>query len=186
MMNKYGATAFQIMDDLLTIDKKWLSDVCDGIIKRGIKTSFFSSGVKPSVVDREILEKLKQAGFKRISYGVDSGSQTILDVMKKRTTVEDNKKAVTLMKEAKIPCSVNIVFGMPGESETTMGATQDFLISLDITSKEYYAALATPYPGSPLFNQVVEKGIVKDTREYSFNLGGYGDYKYNVNQHAKI
>jgi hypothetical protein len=75
---------------------------------------------------------------------------------------------------------------MPGESETTMGATQDFLISLDITSKEYYAALATPYPGSPLFNQVVEKGIVKDTREYSFNLGGYGDYKYNVNQHAKI
>jgi hypothetical protein len=69
---------------------------------------------------------------------------------------------------------------MPGENERTLNETKDFLISLDLTSKNYYAALATPYPGSPLFKQVAEEGIIKDTREYLFNLGGYADYKYNL------
>ena len=182
MMDRYNATAFQIIDDLILINKNWLHEVCDEIIKRGIKTSFFSSGGKPSVVDREILMKMNDAGFKRISYGIESGSQTILDIMRKQTTVEDNYKAVTLMEEVGIPCNVNIVFGMPGETEKTMNETRDFLISLDLTSKNYYAALATPYPGSPLFNHVAEKGIIKDVREYLFNLGGYGDYKYNLTE----
>ncbi len=180
MMDRYGATAFQIIDDLILINKQWLHEVCDEIIKRGIKTKFFSSGGKPSVVDREILMKMKEAGFKRISYGIESGSQTILDIMKKQTTVADNFKAVSLMKEVGIPCTVNIVFGMPGETEKTMNETRDFLISLELTSRNYYAALATPYPGSPLFQQIMDKGIIRDTREYLFNLGGYGDYKYNL------
>ena len=180
MMKKYGATAFQILDDLILIDKQWLHDVCDEIIRRGIKTSFFSSGGKPRVVDREILMKMKDAGFKRISYGIESGSQTILDVMKKQTTVQDNFNAVSLMRKADIPCSINIVFGMPGETEKTMNETKDFLISLDLTSRNYYAALATPYPGSPLFQEVVDKGIIKDTKEYLSKLGGYADYKYNL------
>lgn len=180
MMQKYGATAFQIIDDLVLINKQWLHDVCDEIIKRGIKTSFFSSGGKPSVVDKEILIKMKAAGFKRISFGIESGSQTILNIMKKQTTVEDNFRAVKLMNEVRVPCSINIVFGMPGENMKTMNETRDFLIKLDITSKDYYAALATPYPGSPLFKEVLDKGIIKDTREYLFKLGGYADYKYNL------
>lgn len=180
MIDRYGATAFQIVDDLTIINKKWLSGVCDEIIRRGIKTKIFSSGGKPSVVDRDILIKMKEAGFRRISYGVESGSQTILDIMRKQTTVEDNKMAIELMKEVGIPYSVNIVFGMPGETEKTMNETRDFLISLDLTSNQYYAALATPYPGSPLYQQVVDRGIIGDTREYLFNLGGYADYKYNL------
>ncbi len=180
MIDRYEATAFQVIDDLILINKKWLSEVCDEIIKRGIKTKFFTSGGKPSVVDREILIKMKEAGFRRISYGIESGSQTILDIMKKQTTVEENFRAISLMREVGIPYAVNIVFGMPGETEKTMNETRDFLISLDLTSKIYYAALATPYPGSPLFQHVFDRGIIKDTREYLFNLGGYYDYKHNL------
>ena len=180
MMDKYGATAFQIMDDLILINKKWLHEVCDEIIKRGIKVSFFSSGGKPNIVDKEILMKMKEAGFKRLSYGVESGSQTILDLMQKKTKVEDNYRAVSLMKEVEMPSSVNIVFGIPGETEETMNESKDFLVSLDMTSKDYYAALATPYPGSPLFQHALEKGIIKDTREYLSDLGGYADYRYNL------
>ena len=180
MMDKYGATAFQIMDDLILINKKWLHEVCDEIIKRGIKVSFFSSGGKPNIVDKEILMKMKEAGFKRLSYGVESGSQTILDLMQKKTKVEDNYRAVSLMKEVGMPSSVNIVFGIPGETEETMNESKDFLVSLDMTSKDYYAALATPYPGSPLFQHALEKGIIKDTREYLSDLGGYADYRYNL------
>jgi len=180
MMDKYGATAFQIMDDLILINKKWLHEVCDEIIKRGIKVSFFSSGGKPNIVDKEILMKMKEAGFKRLSYGVESGSQTILDLMQKKTKVEDNFRAVSLMKEVGMPSSVNIVFGIPGETEKTMNESKDFLVSLDLTSKDYYSALATPYPGSALFQQALEKGIIEDTREYLSDLGGYADYRYNL------
>ena len=84
------------------------------------------------------------------------------------------------MKEVEMPTSVNIVFGIPGETVKTMDESKDFLVSLDLTSKDYYAALATPYPGSPLFQHALEKGIIKDTREYLSDLGGYADYRYNL------
>ncbi len=60
------------------------------------------------------------------------------------------------------------------------GHEAEIVINLDLNSKEYYAALATPYPGSPSFQQVVDKGIIKDTRDYLLNLGGYADYRYNL------
>jgi len=185
LMSRYGATAFQVIDDLTIISKDWLHEICDEIIRRNIKTSFFASGGKPSVVDRDILVKMKQAGFKRISYGIESGSQTILNIMKKQTTVEDNYRAVTLMKEVGIPITVNIVFGMPGESERTMDETRDFLISLDIPSNIYYAALCTPYPGSSLFEQLLKNRTIKDTREYLLNIGGYGNYRINLTDMPK-
>lgn len=180
MISKYNVRAYQVIDDLILINKQWLHEVCDEIIKRKLDVSFFSSGGKPNVVDRDILIKMKTAGFKRISYGVESGSQTILDIMKKQTTVADNYTAIALMKEVGIPFHVNIVFGMPGETLATMYETRDFLISLDLNTSNYYAALATPYPGSPMFQPLMDKGIIKDTREYLFNLGGYADYKLNL------
>ena len=185
MIKKYNVKAFQIIDDLILINKKWLHEVCDEIIKRNLNVSFFSSGGKPSVVDKEILIKMKKAGFQRISYGVESGSQTILNVMQKQTTVSDNFDAISLMKEVGIPFHVNIVFGMPGETKKTMDETKEFLISLGLNSKNYYAALATPYPGSPMFQWLLDNGTIKDTREYLFNLGGYGDYRLNMTNMPK-
>ena len=185
LMKRYRITALQVIDDLIIINKPWLHAVCDEIIRRDLKVSFFSSGGKPSVIDKELLEKMKHAGFKRISYGVESGSQTILDVMRKQTTVKDNLQAITWTREVGIPMTVNIVFGMPGENERTMNETGDFLIRLDLTSKEYYAALATPYPGSPLYDQVKAGGLITDTHDYLFNLGGYGDYPHNLTEMPK-
>lgn len=182
LQEKYGATSFNLLDDLTIIDKKWLHEVCDEIISRGLKVSFFSGGGKPSIVDKEILLKMREAGFKRLSYGIETGSQTILKIMNKRTTVEDNRNAVRLMQEVGMPFTVNIVFGMPGECERTMNETRDFLIDLDLTSANYYAALATPYPGSPLFRWVLEKGLVTDTHDYLLHIGGYADYRINMTE----
>ena len=89
------------------------------------------------------------------------------------------------MKEVGIPFHVNIVFGMPGETKKTMDETKEFLISLGLNSKNYYAALATPYPGSPMFQWLLDNGTIKDTREYLFNLGGYGDYRLNMTNMPK-
>ncbi len=180
LMERYGATAFAPLDDLTIINKKWLTGVCDEIIGRGIETSFFSGGGKPSVVDAELLTKMKRAGFKRVSYGVESGSQTMLDVMNKRTTVEDNKRAIRLMQQVGMPFSVNIVMGMPGETLETMNETRDFLIDVDLTSKDYSVAYATPYPGTELFRMAQRSGIVGDTHDYLLHLGGCADYRYNL------
>lgn len=185
LMKKYKVTAFQVIDDLLIINKAWLHEVCDEIIRRKLNIGFFSSGGKPNIIDKELLIKMRKAGFKRISYGVESGSQTILDIMKKQATVSDNYRAVKWTQKAGISSTVNIVYGMPGENEHTMNETRDFLISLDLNTKEYYGALATPYPGAPLYDYVKEKGIVPDTHEYLLNLGGYGDYRLNLTQMPK-
>lgn len=180
LMDRYGATAFNLLDDLTIINKRWLGEVCDEIVGRGIETSFFSGGGKPSVVDAEILAKMKRTGFKRLSYGVESGSQKMLDIMNKGTTVEDNKNAIRLMQQVGMPFSVNIVMGMPGETIETMNETRDFLIDLDLMSRDYSVAMATPYPGTRLFENVQSRGLVGSTHDYLLHLGGCNDYKYNL------
>ncbi|MFH1283575.1 MAG: radical SAM protein [bacterium] len=180
LIKKYCATTFYVIDDLIIIDKHWLHEVLDEVIRRKLKVSFFSGGGKPGVVDKLILEKMKQAGWKRLSFGIETGSPLILNIMNKSTTVQDNYTAVSLIREVGIPSTTNIVFGMPKESSKTMDETADFLISLDHNTKQYYASLAVPYPGSPLYDYCTKKGIITDTREYLMNIGGYADYKYNL------
>jgi len=185
LMKEYGVTAFLIIDDLTIINKKWLHGILDEIMKRKLNISFFSGGGKPGVVDKEILIKMKQAGCRRLSFGVESGSKTILDVMNKDTTVEDNFEAVSLVREVGIPSTTNIVFGMPKETAKTMDETAKFLIDLDLSTNDYYASLAVPYPGSPLFKHCIDKGMIKDSKEYLMNIGGYGDYKINLTDMRK-
>jgi len=185
LIAKYKVTAFMIIDDLAIIDKNWLIGILNEISRREIRVSFFSGGGKSNIVDKEILLKMKEVGYKRLSFGIESGSDTMLKIMNKSATVADNFRAISLIKEVGIPSATNIVFGMPGENHKTMQETANFLINLDLNTKQYYASLAVPYPGSPLFQYALDKCIIQDTREYLLNIGGYGDYKYNLTDMLK-
>jgi anaerobic magnesium-protoporphyrin IX monomethyl ester cyclase len=166
------------------VDRKWLMDLSEELISQKIGLRIFTSGGKPNLVSRELLKKMHQAGFVRISYGIESGSQRILDIMKKQTTVSQNYDAVKISIEEAIFTHLNMVLGMPGENISTLCETSDFLVGLSkaglISTKNISFSYATGYPGTELYKYMLDKKIVDDTAEYLKVQSGVGEYKYKL------
>jgi len=182
LKQKYNVNCFYIIDDLFTFNRKRTVELCESIYNANLNVSFVGSGGKPSLVTLDMLESMKKAGVIRFSYGIESGSQKMLDTMKKSTTVEQNINAIKLTQKAGIPVSANIIFGMPGENAQTLEETKRFLIDTGLNINQFYAACATAYPGTPLFEYMKEKSMVSDTREYLFKVGSIGTFLYNFSE----
>lgn len=182
LKKKYDINGLHIIDDLFIFDRKRTIDLCKGIHKANLGVYFMGSGGKPSFIKPDMLESMKTAKFIRFSYGIESGSQKMLDLMQKRTSVEQNLQALKLTEEKGIPCFANIVFGMPGENHKTLNETKNLLIEANLSTKRFYGSWAVAYPGTQLFNWMIEKGMVKDTRQYLFEVGSIGEYVYNFSE----
>lgn len=179
LKEKYRINGLYVIDDLFVVDKKRTIRLCERLHKEDLGVVLFGSGGKPGLVGDEVLAAMKKAGFIRFSYGIESGSQKILDVMVKETTVEQNIESVKLTEKNNVPCFANILFGMPGEDIQTLNETRDFLIKLGLNTSRFYASWAVAYPGTPLFQWMKDNDLVGDTREYLFKVGSIGKYIHN-------
>mgnify|MGYP003975337507 FL=1 len=179
LKEKYRINGLYVIDDLFVVDKKRTIRLCERLHKEDLGVVFFGSGGKPGLVGEKVLGSMKRAGFIRFSYGIESGSQKILDVMVKETTVEQNIEAVQITENNNVPCFANILFGMPGEDIQTLNETRDFLIKIGLNTSRFYASWAVAYPGTPLFDWMKENNLVGDTREYLFKVGSIGRYVHN-------
>lgn len=184
IIKEHKVTFIQTWDDLIMLDLNWLSDLCDEIAAQKIKLKFFTSGGKPNLLTKDVLKKMKKAGFMRISYGIESGSQKILNVMKKKTTVEQNFNAVKMSTKAGIYVHLNMVLGVPGENLKTLWETFKFLTSLSkeglISLRNTSFAYATGYPGTELYDHMLKNNFVTDTEKYLLDQTGVGRYTENL------
>jgi radical SAM superfamily enzyme YgiQ (UPF0313 family) len=128
-----------------------------------------------------MLDRMKRSGCYRVGYGIESGSQQILDQMDKKVTVEQAKKAIRLTREAGLMCGTTWMFGYPGESLETIRETIDFCKEMLISPSFFYT---TPYPGSYLYDKVKDKIIDKYGDEESFIsvLGDASDFSINLTE----
>lgn len=189
LKRKYGVTAIITWDDLVMLNRKWLATLCDAIADAGLGLRLFTSGGKPNLMNREILRKMRRAGFERISYGIESGSQKILDIMRKKTTVEQNYQAVKTSVEEGIFTHLNMIVGMPGESVATLWETLRFLSRLAregyITRQNVSYSFATGYPGTELYEYMRRQGFVTDTEKYLEEQVGVGEYFCNLSSTSR-
>ena len=128
-----------------------------------------AAGVRAHTVDFQTLEFWRENGCKLILYGIESGSPTMLKVMEKKITVEQNIKALKATYEAGITTKVQLVIGMPGETDKTINETINFLLeTMPYYSKhfrkkiDYIASInyAQSLPGTPLYEYAREKGFI--------------------------
>lgn len=184
MKETLGITHIFTWDDLIMVDRHWLADLCDALVSENLGIKIFTSGGKPDLVTRDLLKKMHAAGFLRVSYGIESGSQTILDEMKKKSTVQQNRDSVIMATEEGLFVHLNMIVGMPGETTGTLLETTDFLVILArkgvVSSKNLSFSYATGYPGTELYELMIKRGIVRNTEDYLKNQAGLGNYKYNL------
>ena len=107
-------------------------------------------------VSRELFAKMRKAGCQQVFFGVESGCQKILDAVNKRTSIEQNREAIKMAKDAGLFVTVSVIIGYPGETRKTLKQTLDFIRKAK--PDDAYLCVATPYPGTELRVLVEEKG----------------------------
>ncbi|MEM2703022.1 MAG: radical SAM protein [Candidatus Bathyarchaeia archaeon] len=157
----YGAEYFTFVDVTFTLDQARTKKICDEIIRRKLNINW-SCETRIDMVTKELLQKMRKAGCVSISYGVESGSQQILNAMNKKISLEQTVKVFKWTKEAGIKPLAMAVLGFPGETKETALETIKFVERLTPDYMGCYT-IATPYPGTPLYNYVKEKGWLKIT-----------------------
>lgn len=142
-------------DDCFALNKKRLVRICRGIRERGIDVKWMCQS-RVDNVDRQLLEEMKKAGCHYIKYGVESGSQRILEAMKKGITLEDARRAFALTKNVGIKTQAFFLLGLPWESRETLEETIRFSIELEPESAQF--AVVVPHPGTELYDLCLQKG----------------------------
>ncbi|MEW6620313.1 MAG: radical SAM protein [bacterium] len=151
---RFGVGEFLFWSESFTINNKFVMEVCEEIISRGLKVSWVCNS-RVDNVNLTLLREIKEAGCWMIGYGVESGNQQVLDSVKKGTTLEQTKQAVQWAKEAGLEVTGHCILGLPGETEQTINQTINWTIDLDLDFAQYYCAV--PFPGSELYSQALEQ-----------------------------
>ena len=162
-ISKYGIGEFNFNDELFTCSRKRTLKFCREIIKRKINISWVCS-VRVDYVWKDVLRAMKQAGCKNVMFGFESGSQIILDKIKKGVTLKQAEEAVRLVKEVGIKSSGAFMLGNIGETEDTVRETIDFAKKLNVDTVSFY--LASPYPGTEFYNTAKREGYFRDGLEW--------------------
>jgi len=158
MHKTFGTDQFTFYDDAFSVDAKRVEKICDEIIARGLDIKW-DCETRVDMVSRELLQKMKRAGCIAIWFGVESGSQIILDKMNKKIKIEQTRRAFKMAQQVGLITVASVILGFPGETEETLWETIRFVMSLDPHDVGYY--IATPYPGTPLYEIVKKNGWLK-------------------------
>ncbi|MFA6593821.1 MAG: radical SAM protein [Candidatus Buchananbacteria bacterium] len=163
-VRNYQATSFNFHDELFTANKERVRRFCEEIIRRKLDISWVVMARVDSVND-EILKLMRQAGCKRIGFGFESGSQKILDKMRKGATLEQARQAVALCRKNDILVSGAFIIGYIDEDPETVNQTIDFACSLDLDTAAFFVAI--PYPGTKLYEEAKARGYIRKDFDWS-------------------
>lgn len=119
----------------------------------------FKVRARVNLIDEEILVAMKDAGVKSVVYGIESGSQIMLDLMNKHATVEMNYNAIKLTKKVGLQRYTDIFIGYPGETPETIRDTERLILKTKPTAINM--SIMYPLPNTRVYNEAKEKGTLR-------------------------
>jgi len=161
LIQNYGMQEIHFEDDNLTLNGTRMKEICLEILKRKIDISWTTpNGVAIETLTPELLALMKKSGCYALSLGIESGNEYILNsVMKKGLKLETVERVIKWAKEAEIETYGFFVLGVPTETRETIEDTIRFAKKLDLDLASFF--VATPYPGTDLYEVCREKGYLK-------------------------
>jgi radical SAM superfamily enzyme YgiQ (UPF0313 family) len=158
--NTYGEGQFTFYDDAFTVNRQHTLQLCDDIKARHLDVEW-DCETRVDAVDKELLERMYDAGCITVWFGVESGSEKILGQMHKKINPQQVRDAFKMAQKAGLMTIASAVIGFPGETEETAWETINFINSLNPDDIGCY--VATPYPGTPMYEEVVKNGWLRVT-----------------------
>jgi anaerobic magnesium-protoporphyrin IX monomethyl ester cyclase len=154
LKGKYDIDFFVFHDETFTVNRSRTMNMCQEIIDRHLDIDWYCF-TRADALDEELIAKMSKAGCVKVSMGVESGNQQVLDRVRKNTTLEGIRKVYQWLNHYGIETRGSFILGLPGETHETIRKTVEFSKSLDL--KRVAFNIATPYPGTKLY-EMARKG----------------------------
>lgn len=151
LRRKYSFRSIKFYDYTFTMHPEWVYEFCEKYRRAGFKADILAQSRADLICRNEqLLKTLKETGLKMMLVGFESGSQKILNLLQKGTTVEQNREAARILKKHGIMVGGSFMLGSPGETREDVQATVNIVKAMrpHITSVAYF----TPCPGSTLYD----------------------------------
>lgn len=172
----FGASVIFFQDETFTADRERTVQLCEEFLRRELnKKVGWVCETRVDAVDGELLSLMRKAGCTLVNYGIESGSQDILDAIRKDITLEQAETAVARTKENKIRVYTNFLIGHPFETRQSIASTIRFALKLKADFASF--SILTPFPGTEI-SDMAERGagglrlLSSDWREYGTQFGG--------------
>ncbi len=169
LVEEHGVGFFILADEEPTINKRKFTEFCEELIARGLPDKVkwgINTRVTDIMRDKADLALWRRAGLVHVSLGTEAAAQMKLDLFNKETKVAENREAIRLLREADIFTEAQFIVGLDNETEETLEETYRF-------AREWNPDLAnwsmyTPWPFTPLFQELGDKVEVFDFEKYNF------------------
>ncbi len=168
LKKRYGVTYIAFADELLMTSRKRTISLCEDFIREDLNIKWDCNGRLNFAVP-EVLNIMKKAGCVFINYGIEAMDNGVLKNMRKNLTTEQVIKGIEATLKAGISPGYNIIFGNVGDNRGTLTKGVEFLLKYDDGAQMRTIRPVTPYPGSPLYYDAIEKGLLKDCEDFYEN-----------------
>ncbi|MDD5194124.1 MAG: radical SAM protein [Candidatus Omnitrophica bacterium] len=161
---KFKTKYFRFVDDTFILDKNRVIEICAKIKDSQMNINWMCD-IRANLVTFELLKIMKDAGCVRVNIGVESGNPEILKYIKKDITIEQARKAFNIVKRLKMESLAYFMLGFPNETIKQMKDTVKLMRRLRSDSSCF--CIATPYPGTELYDFALQNGILPVTQDWS-------------------
>ncbi len=174
-LSNFDINTIMFFDDTIALVEKRLVEICEGFISSKLFLPYgrlrWYTQIRADQAKPELLRLMREAGCFYVSFGIESGSDTILQTLNKKTTVELNRQACAYVKEAGLNLGASFMIGVPGETEDDIRKTFSFMKEINTNSKGF--GFFRPLPGSPFYREFIEKGLLKKEEIDWSDLGNF-------------
>lgn len=164
LIKDYGIQALFFIEDNFFVNRPRLKRICELIKEKKINI-IWGANARVDNIDLETLKMAKAAGCRQVTFGFESGSQRILNVLNKKTTVEQNKRAVELCQQAGLIAQGTVMIGNPTETIEDVRLTQQFVKEIDAYS--IGVCITTPFPGTKIWDWCKGRGLIPRSFKWS-------------------
>ena len=167
LLHTYHVQEIAIQDDIFNFNIARAIAICRLIVELKLQVPWCTpNGIRADRVSEELFRGMRESGCERVAFGVETGNQGILALLKKHETLEQIQNGFELAQRSGLKTMGFFMFGNLGETRATMEDTIQFAISLRPTYAQF--TMATPYPGTKLYEVVRRDGqmLVDDWEQY--------------------
>ena len=162
------------VDNVLTVNRNWITTFCKELINKNLKVKWDCQS-HVNTTDEELLQLMKDAGCMNVGIGIESGSQRVLDLIRKGITLQKAADVVKIAKKVNIPLHAWFMIGIPGETRGDIENTIEFAKSLDVDSIGF--SIGTPWPSTGFYHDCKTNGWLLTSYWGEFNEKKYSRIK---------
>ncbi|MBI4698940.1 MAG: radical SAM protein [Nitrospirae bacterium] len=165
---KKGYRVFNFSDDCFNLDKERLYSICSEIEKRGLDIELnCPNGIRADRVDRQLLERMREIGFRHLAFGVEGGNNKVLKNIKKGESIEDIEEGIKNASELGYDMELFFLIGSPGEDEKDIEDSFRLAAKYPLRDVRFYNLI--PFPNTELYDWIEENNYFVVNKEDYLN-----------------